>query len=487
MFLIPESENNFRLLVQTLKEGPVTAFIGAGLSAPMKPSWGALHRELQEAISNHTVRDFNAMFAPADFADFRDALDPETYLSIFRSRFGGAVSNYPDLYRFIDETYGFAQIATTNYDEFLASVALSHNRKPVIATYPDLSRIEARYVYLHGRAETAQLPADLVVCEDDYDRAYDSPGHASAIIKTLFLRPGLFIGSSLTDTALFALLRQRARHAESHVSLFAIVSVKTTDKSPNSLSDEALITTSRLLRLGVRAVCYARNDRHTPLRSILLQLRHEAGTRPIDALFFDRARQLGRLAAVEQPTQDDIQQVRELVRGVPELAKGFFEREDISLNWFDALKEAVIIPGVVDPWDIGEGVREVAFWPAAQFVRRLGPERPDAIVDLAQKLKKTRNWHAQSVLLNAASQIPTNRAPLVLPTLYNWMETSNNLYISERVAECLSSIAIRLSNDGEHDQAMVLLGRLLTPVRSSHESSSSLRLGEYHLLVECQA
>ena len=179
-FLTPESAANFQALVRALKRQPVTVFIGAGLSASMQPTWKALHAELQRESAVQPPRDFNSAFAPADFADFRDQMGDDRYLRVLKQRFGGVVAAYPDLYGVIDETGGFDQLVTTNYDEFLASVALSNNRTPAIAVYPDLGDLRARYVYLHGRAETATVPSDLVVCEDDYGRAYRSPGPRKA-------------------------------------------------------------------------------------------------------------------------------------------------------------------------------------------------------------------------------------------------------------------------------------------------------------------
>src|SRR6185295_14775867 len=122
MFLPPSSMANFNALVAALGQGPVTAFIGAGLSASMQPTWRGLHADLQREAGSEPVRGFDADFAPADFADFRDVLGAERYLGILKQMFAGVVADYPDHYRLLDEINGFEQLITTNYDEFLATV-----------------------------------------------------------------------------------------------------------------------------------------------------------------------------------------------------------------------------------------------------------------------------------------------------------------------------------------------------------------------------
>lgn len=484
LFLVPQSAINFRQLVELLRKGPVTAFIGAGLSAPLQPTWSMLHNEMQRVAELQPPREFDVAFAPADFADFRDAMGSDRYLGVMRRRFGGVVTDYPDLYRIIDEIKGFEQLVTTNYDEFLASVAASNNRRPRIAVYPHFEDIGARYVYLHGRAETVESLSDLVLCEDDYGRAYEVPGRAKHMLQALFGRPGVFIGSSLQDPDLLVLLRQRMRLSGSLglnglPPLFAIVSVKSASEEEEDFSATAEVMTRRLHWLGVRAICYARDRSHSRLRSVLLQLQHEAEHRPVQAVFLKRARQLNKLGATATPEADDTDKVRDLIRGVPELARHFFERSASSPAWYDALKESVIIPGAVEPWERGDGARQIGPWAAAPYIGRIASQRPDAVTELIQKLEFTKNWHAQSTLARLAVKLPDDLLHQVLPVLATWMDEPDGDF--SQISWELSELPDQLVRRGSSDLAFEIASELLKPTASGPTRGQRLRMHDHFL------
>lgn len=480
MFASDESKRNFEALVTALKLEPGSVIIGAGLSTPMKPTWRSLHSELQEESGLDPRRKFKGEVAPIDFEDFRDALGSDRYLGVLRRRFGGIVSAYPDLYARLDEIQGFQQLATTNYDEFLAAVAVSNNRNPDLAVYPDLNHTEARYVYLHGRADTAHVASDLVVCEDDYVCAYGTPGQAQCMLRVLLSRPCVFVGSSMDDLDLQVILRERARIAanplaELPAQLFAILA-EPKPECEQSTRDAVEIETRRLRRFGVQSIFYVRDDEHTRLRSLLLELRHQVGPRALEPLFLERVEELDRLAAVESPTPRQVTEVIVLISTVPELARHFFGRDQLSFEWYVALKDSVIVPSAIEPWEVRNGGREIALWPAAPFVRRLTRDQPDAISGLIETLQATANWHVRSVLGDAASDLPATQLRLVLPILRNWMDDPNNS--ASYLADRLSYLAEPLSEAGEFDATLELLDVLLSSAPAMDSSTLALHLDE---------
>jgi hypothetical protein len=484
MFLTTSSANNFQRLVTLLKHERVTLFIGAGLSASRQPTWKALHAKLQLESGLRPTRNFDPPFAPADFADFRDAIPTERYLALLREQFGGPVTSDPGLYRFLDETNGFEQLVTTNFDEFLASIALSNNRKPRIAVYPELKDVGARYVYLHGRAEFAQLPSDLVLCEDDYARAYETPGRAKNMLKALFSRPCLFVGSSLQDPELFAILRQRIRLAGNQdldplSEFFAVMSVRSREDDEGDTAADAETLTCRLNRFGVSTICYASDATHSRLRAIVLQLRHEVEQRPREVLFFERSRRLERLGRIANPTSAHVQEVRELIRGIPDLARDFFSRSNVASGWYDVLRDSIIIQGVVEPWDLGDGRTKIDPWTASPFVQRIAAERPEVAVDLIQRLSNTKNWHAQAVMTGLTQHLSGDQLREVLPVLAEWMDSDYDRL--GRVAEQLIPSLEQLTAHGDQDTALVLLGELLSPLPIPNQTSATLRIPDYWL------
>lgn len=484
MFASAESRSNFDCLVEYLKSSAVTAIVGAGLSVPMKPTWKVLYEEMQHEAGTTPLRSFDGDLAPLDLADFRDAMGSERYLAVLRRRFGGVVSAYPDLYARLDETKGFHQIATTNYDEFLAAVAVSHSKTPDLAIYPELGNTDARYVYLHGRADTADSPTDLVVCEDDYARAYGTPGQSRQMLRALLNNTAVFIGSSLEDLDLRVVLRERARltivaSAPATGTLFAVLPApRTTPDQPDHLA--ALeIDTRRFQRFDVHPIYYPRDENHTQLRSLLLELRRLAGQRPREALFLERAAQLDQLAPVESPTSEQVDEVVKLLRAVPELSHHFFSREDLATGWYEALRDSIIIPSATPPWDVRGGARQIALWPAASFMRGLAYDRPEAITELVDQLQETENWHVRAVLGRAVAGLPTAELRKALPTLGKWLNDPqfSDSYIATRLAERLSSF----TEVGDLDGAFDLLGVLLAPAPPRPSASNALILDEYWL------
>jgi hypothetical protein len=126
------SQQNYEALVEVLREGAVTAFLGAGLSAGSQPDWAQFHSFLQRQ-AGVPARPFDAELVLIDLMSFRDALGPERYLGIMRAQFGGSVAEAAESYRLVDELYGVRHLITTNWDENLAAVASANNRVPDIA------------------------------------------------------------------------------------------------------------------------------------------------------------------------------------------------------------------------------------------------------------------------------------------------------------------------------------------------------------------
>ena len=68
-----------------------------------------------------------------DFQDFRDILTPDEFLRVLKSQYGRPVADVPASYKLLDEIDGVDCLLTTNYDEFLASTAMLHDRRPLIS------------------------------------------------------------------------------------------------------------------------------------------------------------------------------------------------------------------------------------------------------------------------------------------------------------------------------------------------------------------
>lgn len=484
LFITSTSEANFRELVHHLQAGPVAAIIGAGLSATMQPTWKALHEELQNISGIETRRSFDPAFAPADFSDFRDAMTSDQFVGALRHRFGGLVAAYPDLYRILDETRGVEPLVTTNYDEFLASVAASNSRTPRISIFPNFNDLGARYIYLHGRAQSATSPSDLVLCEEDYGYAYGAPGVARDMLRVLMGRPCLFVGSSLQDPDLLALVRERQRLSRNtdpilNQTLFAVLPTKFEDGHEEGLVAAAEVMLQRLHRLGVKAICYPWDAGHTKLRACLLQLQHEAERRRVEAVFLDRARQLNRLGQTNAPNPQQVTQVVNIVRSIPELALHFFKNSATSLDWYDALKDSVIIPSAVEPRELADGSIQISAWAPAAYISRIATHRPDVVIELVTSLAATQNWQVQNVLAGLAVKLPPDDLAPLMPVLYEWLNSPYSS--SNHVSETLASLPGQFVQQQRWSMASDLVSELLLPTQDSMPSRYKMRIDDYLL------
>jgi len=479
------SEQNFRDLVVATREGDVVAFIGAGLSAGRQPTWRELHRIMQEKAGLSPVRPFSEEDAPVDFEDFRDALGAEQYLALLREQFASPIADYPDLYRVIDETEGFRCLATTNFDEYLATVALKHARNPEIAEYPQFRPRYPRYIYLHGRAKTASSPSDLIVCEGDYALAYDDSGGANVTLKYLLTGPIVFLGCSLRDPDLAAVLKdvQRLRHTQGREfgpPPFAILAADPQEIGIEglSLAEAVEVRTRRLIRRGVRPIWYESDKTHSQLRDLLLQLQYEVGRRPSEPLFLERAGEVDKLASVESPSQEQRERVLDLITDSPELARYFFQRAT-SVTWYDALLDTDTLSAVAEPLPDEEGRVRAMPWAAAPYVRRISSQRPDAVVELVLRLRKSENWHVRNVLSELAVTLPQDSLKAALPVLFEWLEYryQSVSLVAHNLLEALERVAQR----GSTALAAQILDNMLRPKRGSLGSSAQLVISDHEL------
>ena len=468
MFFDAESEQHFQELVSALKEGSVTGFIGAGLSMPHKPGWESLYATLQDEAGIEQPPVFLPDCAPHEFEELRGLIGDDRFLGVLRQTYGGPVASCPDSYHILCQIAGFDHLITTNIDEYLATAAASHDRDPAIAIYPELEPLRARYVYLHGRAETAKEPRELVLCESEYASAYEPTNGRVTIRLKAHLQVGdmVFIGCSMKDYDAMAILRSLNRTPNAHGQRLGPQPFAMLPADPKmcahqqSLAEAVAIESRRLKASGIRPIWYLWDEGHTHLRALLEQLRYEAKPRVTEPLFLDRADEIDTLTALETPTEQEQGRVVELIRGVPELARHFF-RNATSVAWYEVLRDEGLLTLVVEPYPDSGGTVRIATWAAAPYVQRIAPERPDVVAELMTLLRTTENWHVRNVLADLAASVPDDQVREVLPILLEWRESgygSMNL-----VRHYLAGLVKAVGERGQHDLALELLSQLLVP------------------------
>ena len=145
--------------------------------------------------------------------DYHTNRDEIKSLAFIKDVFGRPVADVPQIVGIAVATPALRYFYTTNIDEILCQAALGK----AVAVYPDYKPMTAQFVYLHGRASTAKsVHEHLVLGNEGYRRAYEDAVGVSPIAKLRQLAPypTIFLGFSMTDTAVMRTLREMAQAAK---------------------------------------------------------------------------------------------------------------------------------------------------------------------------------------------------------------------------------------------------------------------------------
>lgn len=419
-FFDEQSERNFEDLVAALRERDDAAvFIGAGLSANRMPSWSELHSGLQEDDRLQPPRQFSALLAPEDFQHFRSELGDDDYLNRVKTLLGQKQPGYPEAYRILDETPGFRCLITTNLDEFLAMRATEHQGDNGLVVYPERQPLGARFVYMHGRAFTANTADDLVLCEPTYAMAYRDGGFADLRLTWNLQRDMLFVGCSLEDPDLRKILKTLSRKrlvGEKEVGRrpFAIL-----DVGPGTSPEDVNVATTRYESNDVRPIWYKHDGDYAELSTVLRKLQRAAQPLGMEDVYLEQTREIDSLSSKVSPDGTDTTRLLRLLDDNPALTNQFL-RSASSPAWYDMLLENGVLTAVLEPTPDDEGRIQLRSWAAAPYVARIAPERPEAVAVLTSLLRTTMNWHVQGVLSGLATWLSDEQLHEALPVLQEW-------------------------------------------------------------------
>jgi hypothetical protein len=240
--IFPGNSEAFYKLASTLQKGEMLAFVGAGASAPLFPTWGSLlHKLLDEAQKNgFFTSDLDADFLRAQISG--DPLEAANFLEnvlskqIFRSKLAEIFLRDPHIYTESHKlivSMGFRGIVTLNYDLGLENAysGIVHKRPDSMQAkdVSDMTRwlqgasfgpAKFPILHLHG---TLSSPEHIVFTSDDYNRFY-SQNDKLAFITQLWRSDRLLaIGFGFSDPFLTMLAERTLRFLPTDTRHFAII------------------------------------------------------------------------------------------------------------------------------------------------------------------------------------------------------------------------------------------------------------------------
>ena len=460
------------------------AFFGAGASAEVGfPSWDRLHEMYLHEFDPGAAATRGASDIRTDI-DYHANRDPTRALCFVKRELGQPVHQTPGVVRLALETQALHYFFTTNFDEVLFEAA-PHN---LVAVYPDYQPMNACFVYLHGRAATAQsIHEDLVFGERGYQKAYDDS--AGGLIKSKLRQfspyPVVFIGFSMTDRGVMRALeeiadaaRRQRGGAESGVSesiapLRWYVLLPAPPKSDPVRLELKRQEETRLWSAGVRVIWYQRGyeNEHDALIGVLRKMKRESRRPELTSEepgIAESMLQAEALAEVEAPTSADLNRALAMLQGPPRIAVTFFERV-AGLAWFSLLRGS----GALDPqpsFETANGVRSAPYWHAAHLLSRTAAIAPREVADFLSQVE-TDNWvavkRAVEILDNLDGSSAARAAGPIARSAVNAMSADQFLLHS------LGDTVAGLDAGGKREAALVLtqtvvdeLAELRPPLRS---------------------
>ena len=482
-----ESVSRFNDLTQQLRrsaDGGV-AFFGAGASvAAGFPTWDHFYKSFSEYFGADPLpeRSDRHRDIPGEI-DFHTNRDHGKSLDFIKSIFARNAPQVPPLYRVSVTTQSLRYFYTTNIDEMLAQAAYGES----VACYPNYSPMDARFVYLHGRASIATSVHDhLVVGARGYQSAYDetSGGLAKSKLRFLSHYPVLFVGFSMTDRQVVSSLSEIAQAARlgqvvgaggqeseavSQLSWYSLE--KAPDRKEPGRDERKRRRTHSLGQVGVKVIWYQDGGSPDPYRAALdvvqaLQRRsRELSVAEQEGGFVDRLIAAEQLAAVESPTRSQVKRAVALVDGHPRIASAFWNYVD-GLEWFRRLRDA----GVLAPKRVfvsANGDRHAPYWRASGLLRRVAAVAPAEVAQFLSSVD-TDNWAAIRGAFQILEALDESSGASVGPQFAKW--TVAALSIEPLLLYQVSESSQQLDSDGKSKAALALLEAVLRRIAESDVS-----------------
>ena len=408
-----QSDQRCRELVKKLKESTDrgVAFLGAGSSVPAGfPNWTEFHERF---LAHFEAQPGQPPTHPNTETlidiDYHANRDPAKALAFVKDTFGVPISEIPSIVRLTRATRSLRYFYTTNFDEVLYEVAAGED----VATYPNYVPMNARFVYLHGRASTAtSIHEELVLGASGYDLAYGQSDGSQTKSKLVQLAsyPVIFIGCSMSDQAVARSLEQitraaRYRHvrpidgdAEAAISLLDwFILLKTPPPGDPRRAELKRSREGHLRDMGLSVIWYQDGgapDPHRGLLEVVQRIHRESRDLTVsdsDPSFAERLIEAEDIASLTSPTSSQLGRARAIMGGHPRIASAFLARVN-GLDWFRGLRDA----GTLQPkasFVTATGEQRAPYWLAVDLLQRIASIAPTEVKDFLLDVE-IDNWFA---------------------------------------------------------------------------------------------
>ncbi|WP_280249312.1 hypothetical protein [Nocardia abscessus] len=155
------------------------------------------------------------------------------------------------------------------------------------------------------------------------------------------------------------------------------------------------------------------------------------------------------------------EQVSEILRRIPtlQLRRAFFEGLQNPL-WVEPLSKAGCFSTPPEPERTEDNLVRDIYWPEIDYLVRMAPTVPDAVVDVLLKLGKTNNAWVRRGAFTVGAAIPARHAARLRPLLEAWSSSGFGWRTDPRE---MIKLAVNLLRDGEYETGKWLTKLLFKP------------------------
>ncbi len=469
------------------------AFFGAGASVPAGfPTWEDFHKKFLAHFGAQPGSDsYQAMLIDVDYHTNRC---PAKALAFVKDTFAVPISHIPPVVRLARATRSFRYFYTTNFDEVLFEVAAGEK----VSVYPDYIPMDARFVYLHGRASTAQsIHEELTLGLTGYRKAYDDSVGAFARRKLSILAPYpvIFVGFSMNDQLVTQSLEDIARAAryrqvtpiaggavEAVSQLNWYILLKAPIRADPRRDEKKRSRESLLKEIGVTVIWYQDGGGPDPHRSILevvQRIQRESRGLTVsenDPDLTERLIEAEDLASVDSPTANHIRRAKAILEGHPSIAAAFVDRVD-GLDWFRGLRDA----GSLQPEAsiaTADGERRAPYWRPVGLLQRVAMFAPSEVKSFLLSVE-TDNWFAIRQAFAILEALDEASSEDLAAHFADWAVRA--MAVDTQLLLTVSQTAQRLDQSGKRKAAQKLVEATileLTKVTHTLSEGSAARFSE---------
>ncbi|QHK19836.1 hypothetical protein GU243_08915 [Pseudarthrobacter psychrotolerans] len=170
-------------------------------------------------------------------------------------------------------------------------------------------------------------------------------------------------------------------------------------------------------------------------------------------------------------------QVNEALRRIPTppLRRAFFEGLKNPM-WVEPLAKAGMFDNPPEPEATDDGLIRDFYWPEIDYLIRVAPSAPSAVVNVLLKLAHSRNAWVRRAVFTIGASIPANEAERLQPLLKSWSASGFGWRSDPRE---MVAFAVNLLKGGQYKSGKWMANLLFRPIGSKNSHKPDLALDDY--------